>query len=54
MRFATAQYNLGVSYRYGTGVARDAAKARAWFARAAAGGDADAAAARAELDVTPP
>jgi len=35
------------------GVTRDLAKARAWFARAATGGDAEAAAALAALGAPP-
>ena len=42
---AAQQYNLGVRYSTGDGVAKDPRAARAWFAKAAAQGDQDAIAA---------
>lgn len=42
---AAQQYNLGVRYLSGDGVAKDPRQARAWFAKAAAQGDPDALAA---------
>ncbi|MGI9403386.1 MAG: tetratricopeptide repeat protein [Hyphomicrobium sp.] len=36
---AKAQFNLGLMYGEGRGVARDDAKARAWFQKAAEQGD---------------
>jgi len=37
-----AEYNLGLMYELGRGVARDAAEAKRWYERAAAKGDEDA------------
>jgi hypothetical protein len=52
---AIAQYNLGMRFLEGSGgVARDDAKAREWLARAAAGGDTDAAEKLAALDAAAP
>jgi S1-C subfamily serine protease len=39
---AGAQYNLGIMYQRGTGVAKDYTKAMKWYRRAAEQGDADA------------
>ena len=53
--FAMAQYNLGLIYLEGScGVVRDVAKAREWFSRATAGGNAKAAVKLAKLDATVP
>jgi len=38
----TAQFNLGVCYSDGDGVAKDAEQAVSWYRRAAEAGDADA------------
>ncbi len=52
---AIAQFNLGLNHLYGIcGAARNVAKAREWFARAAAGGVAQAAAKLAALDAAAP
>ena len=45
--YAEAQYNLGNLYEHGKGVAQECKAAAAWFAKAAASGDADAPARRA-------
>jgi hypothetical protein len=37
-----AQYNIGMLYENGHGVARDSAEARSWMLKAAANGDGDA------------
>jgi TPR repeat protein len=42
--YAMGQYHLGVALLLGRGVARDLAQARVWLAKAAAQGEADAAA----------
>jgi TPR repeat protein len=40
-----AQYNLGMAYRNGDGVAKDEAEAKQWLQKAADQGDKDAASA---------
>ena len=44
--FADAQYNLGVLYEKGKGVAQDFKTAAAWYAKAAAQGNVEAPARR--------
>ena len=39
---AIAQFNLGMSFRYGHGVPRDDNRARYWYMKAASNGNADA------------
>ena len=46
-----SQYNLGLLYQSGSGVAQDASQARYWFRLAAARGDAEARRALADLKV---
>ncbi len=48
--YASEQYNLGVMYKNGFGVPKDAAKSREWFEKAAAQGDVQAKSALKKLD----
>lgn len=48
-----AQFNMGVYFRNGTGVAQDLHKAAQWFQKAAEQGDAEALDALQKLGLTP-